>query len=438
MAFDDPLIDGLSLSGAELRRADAMMLMSDGTAGGARGGIRPGSPGLAVSVSGVTITVTAGVMACTYPAQGVYRAYNGSAWTGTVTAAHATLQRIDLVYLRVWDNAVDASGLAKADVVYLAGTAGSGSAPTPAGTLIYLPLASITVPAVTPGGSISVTDLRPVTVAPGGIGVGTGIPGVHAGQFRDTGGPTGTIQRYTGSAWENRLRLASGGQVNVGGSGSAATLAVIATASNTDIVATQVTGDTASRYIQRAGGNTEYGPGTSARDVTTGRVGTGLFGMVVGEMAGLATIVIKPANTDLSSTTILTNDPHLTVSLAAGAVYLVEVYLYYAALNSIGFKTGWNASGGITSVNRSCMGPGSNATDTNADNISMRSGVHAYTTQVTYGTRNHATNLSVATETGMVSTTTASTLTIQWAQVSSNLAATRLGIGSWLRATRIS
>jgi hypothetical protein len=93
---------------------------------------------------------------------------------------------IDLVYLRVWDTDVDASGLRKAEAVYLAGTAAASPvAPTPAGTVIYIPLATISVPA-SGGGSPSVsTAVRPVTVAPGGILPDTSSSGYYAGMYRD-------------------------------------------------------------------------------------------------------------------------------------------------------------------------------------------------------------------------------------------------------------
>ena len=201
MAFDPPLIDGVEQTGAGLRRMDTMMLMADGTAGGARGGVRPGDPGLTVSVTGTVINVTSGVASVPYTGQGVYRAY-GEAWTGVLAGAHPTLPRVDLVYLRVWDGTVDASGLAKADVVYLAGTpASSPVAPVPAGTQIFVRLATVSVPAVSPGGPAAVdTSVRPVTVAPGGIGVGAAFPGVHVGQYRDTGAG---LQRYDGTGWHD-------------------------------------------------------------------------------------------------------------------------------------------------------------------------------------------------------------------------------------------
>ncbi|MFE3386376.1 H-type lectin domain-containing protein [Streptomyces anulatus] len=200
MPVDVWALDGLTLDGPEARRADAAMVMANGTAAGSRSGVRPGDPGLTVTLAGSTINVSAGLAVIGYAGQGVYRvALPSSASPGSVAAAHATLPRIDLVYLRVWDTAVDGAGLAKADVVYLAGTASSTpSAPTPAGTLIYLPLATINVPA-SGGGSPSVsTAARPVTVAPGGIVPDAVAAGYYAGQYRDNG--TG-LERYTGSAW---------------------------------------------------------------------------------------------------------------------------------------------------------------------------------------------------------------------------------------------
>jgi hypothetical protein len=115
MPVDVWAIDTLTFSGLEARNAGAMDIMTDATALGSRSGVRPGDPGLTVTLAGTTINCSAGVAAVAYSGQGVYRvALPSSVSPGTYTAAHATLNRIDLVYLRVWDNSVDASGLAKA------------------------------------------------------------------------------------------------------------------------------------------------------------------------------------------------------------------------------------------------------------------------------------------------------------------------------------
>jgi hypothetical protein len=209
MPVDPWAIDTLTFSGLEARNADAMLAMSDGTALGSRSGVRPGDPGLTVTLAGTTINCSAGVATVAYAGQGIYRcAFPSSVSPGTYTAAHATLNRIDLVYLRVWDNSVDASGLNKADIVYLAGTpSGSPVAPTPAGTQIYMPLATITVQSVSNGSGAAVsTAVRPATVAPGGIlPAATAPSSPYTGQYYDDGS---NLRRWTGSAWRTASPLA--------------------------------------------------------------------------------------------------------------------------------------------------------------------------------------------------------------------------------------
>lgn len=202
MPVDPWAIDTLAFSGLEARLVDSGFVMGNGSALGSTSGVRPGDPGLTVTLAGTTINCSAGVAMVAYAGQGVYRAaFPSSVSPGTYTAAHATLNRIDLVYLRVWDNSVDASGLNKADIVYLAGTPSSTPvAPTPSGTVIYMPLATITVLSVSNGGTASVsTAVRPYTVAPGGILPATTAPSSpYTGQYYDSG--TGLL-RYNGSAW---------------------------------------------------------------------------------------------------------------------------------------------------------------------------------------------------------------------------------------------
>src|SRR5438067_6900589 len=201
MPVDPWAIDGLTFSGREARLVESLTVMGDGTNLGSRSGVRPGDPGLTTTLSGSTINVSPGAATVFYSAQGVYKVAIGSTWSGTLTAAHATLDRIDLVYLRVWDNSVDASGLNQADVVYLAGTASSTPvAPTPAGTQIYMQLATITVPH-SGGGSPSVsTAVRPNTVAPGGILPSTATPtALFVGQYWDDGT---NLRRWNGSTWD--------------------------------------------------------------------------------------------------------------------------------------------------------------------------------------------------------------------------------------------
>lgn len=149
----------------------------------------------------------------------------------------------------------------------------------------------------------------------------------------------------------------------------------------------------------------------------------------------LPDIVYKTANEDRSATTTLADDTELTTTLEASAVYHVTFYLHYAALDAAKIKTAWTVPSGASGL-RSATGAGSASTDATAATTS-RFGVHAFTTTVTYGTRSSATNQCVAIEEGVVTTTSAGTLAIQWAQDASNATATRVGAGSSLHVRRI-
>ncbi|MFB6977681.1 hypothetical protein [Streptomyces scopuliridis] len=200
MVAVEPLwINTISVDGLRWRRFHTLLSMTNGTPLGSRAGIIPGTAGFNVTLAGSTISVGSGSAWVYQSGQGLYAVTLSSA-TATLDPAHATLGRIDLVYLRVWDNAVDGSGLNQADIVYLAGTASSTPvAPTPAGTQIYMRVATISVPA-SGGGSPSVSQsVRPYTVAPGGILPDPTATGYYAGQYRDNG--TG-LERYTGSTWK--------------------------------------------------------------------------------------------------------------------------------------------------------------------------------------------------------------------------------------------
>ncbi|WP_432114011.1 hypothetical protein [Streptomyces sp. S1] len=209
MAVNPTWIDNVSMTGFGLRRSDSVLTMHSGAALSARSGIVPGTGGLAVSLSGSTITIGAGVALVYYPGEGVFRVPMVSSSTRTLTAAHATLPRIDLVYLRVWCHSVDASGLNEADVVYLPGTASSTpTAPVPAGTQIYMPLATINVPASGGGSPTVSTAVRPYTVAPGGIlPLQTVAPSpAYVGQFYDD---QTNLRRWNGIFWETMAKVES-------------------------------------------------------------------------------------------------------------------------------------------------------------------------------------------------------------------------------------
>lgn len=190
---------GPELTAQEFRQDIAAL--TEGPAGQAVSGVKHDT-GL-VTLSGSTIThaamnfVMQGVTATT----GVYLGYEPQA-TKTLTAAHATLARVDAVWVRVQDNEADSSGQRRSIVEYAAGTAGSSSAgvggvagapAAPSGA--YILLATIAVPA-SGGGSAVVTDRRvfynpppaQVVFTSNGTFTKANYPGLKAVRVRLAGG----------------------------------------------------------------------------------------------------------------------------------------------------------------------------------------------------------------------------------------------------------
>lgn len=437
---DNPAwIDGSSMSGAMMRRAEAMMLMSDGTAAGARGGVRPGDAGLVVSLSGSTINVTAGVAACNYPGQGVYRAASTTAWSGTLAGANPTLPRIDLVYLRVWDNAVDSAGLTQADVVYLQGTAASSPvAPVPTAPQIYIPLANISVPA-SGGGNPSVdTSVRPNAIAPGGIGVGSSTPGVHPGQYRDDGGATGPLWRYNGSTWESKVYLASAGQVNVGGSVNAGPFsAFVPNATGWSVFAGGVAGDTSSRYAVRGDGQVEWGAGNANRDTFLARTGAGALtltgGLTITGVGGVQ-FARKTANQTVTNSTTIQDDTHLQLSVVANAVYRVDGLLIFNGPSAVNLKIGWVAPTGATF---DWIGTGQSTTSPATSGPVITNAQTIASTVYGLGTIGTSTNMTALVRGLLVTAGNAGTFKLQWAQNTANATAVTMVLNSHIALQRV-
>jgi hypothetical protein len=156
----------------ELRRTEAVHLAPKGASGvtpfGAVQGVRPGFTSGLVTLAGSTITVKAhgGVLSPDLSiTQGPYVYQLNADETHTLTAAHATLVRDDLVYVQVSDDDEDGSGDREVVSGYLAGTPGAGLPSLPARSV---ELARINVPA-SGGGSAVLTERQLYTAAAGGV-----------------------------------------------------------------------------------------------------------------------------------------------------------------------------------------------------------------------------------------------------------------------------
>ena len=144
---------------------------------------------------------------------------------------------------------------------------------------------------------------------------------------------------------------------------------------------------------------------------------------------------VKLSGTSRASTTTFSDDPDLTLQLEANATYAVEMYVHAAAVAAGDIKTIWTVPVGATG-NKAVMGPSTAALDGNADNITMRSGVHGTSTVVTYnGVRDSSAQFYFF-ERATIVTISAGTLALQWAQSVSSVSSTIVGAGSYIRAKR--
>src|SRR6266699_5352182 len=113
MSFVALMADAVSgspaYSAGTWRLADSGIFVSSGPLAVRSGALSVDS--FAASLAGTTVSVGPGravVQGATTSTQGAYRTAMPTTWTQALAAA-TTQDRIDLVYLRVWDNEVDAT-----------------------------------------------------------------------------------------------------------------------------------------------------------------------------------------------------------------------------------------------------------------------------------------------------------------------------------------
>ncbi|MFG2940899.1 hypothetical protein [Streptomyces sp. NPDC048282] len=183
-----------------------------------RSGILPGhdDPRYRVGgfvVSGVTGGMTAGVshgraVIQGTVTQGAYPVALDEDITVTFPDGDAQYNRIDLLVLRVYDDAYDGSGRTEATVEIIRGTPAATPA-VPALPALALALAQVTVRAGTGAGSGGIdwandrTDLRTTLVSVGGILPvynNATVAGGYPGHYQDND-VLGYLQRWNGTAW---------------------------------------------------------------------------------------------------------------------------------------------------------------------------------------------------------------------------------------------
>ncbi|GAB7103753.1 hypothetical protein JCM4814A_20670 [Streptomyces phaeofaciens JCM 4814] len=180
-----------------------------------RSGVLPGSSDGQSRISGFTVDGVAGTMSATvHPgravvqgadAQGAYPVALAENQTLTFADGDAQYHRIDLVVLRVYDDAYDGSGRTEAVIEIVRGTPAATPA-VPATPAVSIPLYEVVIATKASAGTggiawaSALTGRRTATVGVGGIlPVTTDTSnGAYPGQYRDLGGQ---LQRWTGTAW---------------------------------------------------------------------------------------------------------------------------------------------------------------------------------------------------------------------------------------------
>jgi hypothetical protein len=139
-----------------------------------------------------------------------------------------------------------------------------------------------------------------------------------------------------------------------------------------------------------------------------------------------------------SSITMQDDDDLAGIALAANKVYLCEFYGASVGATAGDIKIGWVAGGGAAALtSRAIMSAQIGTTD--STNTAVRIARNALATAVPFGTTTGSTGITIN-ETFIMETTTsgtAGTLTLQWAQDTSNATPTQLLSNTFLIVTEI-
>jgi len=146
---------------------------------------------------------------------------------------------------------------------------------------------------------------------------------------------------------------------------------------------------------------------------------------------GIAAKAFKGSSTDRTSTTSIVDDPDLVFALQAGATYRIDVSLLFVGVTSgaQGFKWAIAYSGAAAIVG-------------SATGIQSLASVGSVRAPFTPTSSNSIGPIATASNDALVysflfKTSSAGTLSVQWAQSSSSANATRLVTGSYMVATRL-
>ncbi|MFE2497077.1 hypothetical protein [Streptomyces scopuliridis] len=144
----------------------------------------------------------------------------------------------------------------------------------------------------------------------------------------------------------------------------------------------------------------------------------------------------KTADTSRASTTTATDDPHLTVTVAANAVYTVEGFMVYLAGATGDIRIGFTAPAGATGA-YAMRGPDLAATGGGTTSQVRIQSLIDFTSTIPAGGMSPTYSSAHALGT-VVTTGTGGTFAVRWTQNASDPTASVLMTHSWLRLQRMS
>lgn len=156
-------------------------------------------------------------------------------------------------------------------------------------------------------------------------------------------------------------------------------------------------------------------------------------------IADMSKVVEKGSDTSRASTSTLADDPALTLAVSANASYIMNAFVIFGAggaASTNGFKFAWTGPSGATMnwVPHTKI-------DTDATNAatSIWMAQRDIGTTISSGGAGANTIKVIARPYGLLKTSsTAGSLTLQWAQATSNGTATIVYAGSWIELRRVS
>jgi hypothetical protein len=143
--------------------------------------------------------------------------------------------------------------------------------------------------------------------------------------------------------------------------------------------------------------------------------------------------VTKTGNQTVNNSTTFVTDNHLTLSLAASAIYHVSAMVIVSGPTGADYKQAWSFPAGATGTQFN-HGPELPVTSVRSTNIQARS--PSLSTTMSYGT-DGTENSAIRQEIWLTTSTTAGSLALTWAQNAAVVGSTTVYLGSYMTAYRV-